>query len=262
MAIRYDKKLNAEIRKQVNNFNAKIRYYEKQGKLLLPEKVSISDIKDTSYTRQDIRRKLNRLKRLNKKSVELVTSKGGVTSTIYEKRNLEIEFMRASRKINNKIKKFKQTRVRSFGKNEDVTIAEMFGEEMQNVMSKRQILNENKISNLNLKERERLKRLLTRINNQQISPTFKNNYIDALTSTGYFYDYDTDKLKTIEDKLDKLTDEDFTSLFSSDVGIKSILDYYKLLKMQSGFNPSDAKDDVKQVYDAIYDNIDDILKNY
>ena len=60
--IRYDKKLNNEIAKTIRNFNNKIRRLEKLGRDLdLPEKVTRKDLTSSSYTRKELKRKLERM---------------------------------------------------------------------------------------------------------------------------------------------------------------------------------------------------------
>lgn len=62
MAIRFDPNLNNEIRKTVRNFNAKVTYnkHKTRGKGMLPEKISIKDIKEkySDKTRKELLKQL------------------------------------------------------------------------------------------------------------------------------------------------------------------------------------------------------------
>lgn len=264
MAIRYDKKLQKEIYKAVNNFNAKVKRLEKQGRELTPDKVSISDLKRTSESRAELRRKLNSLKRFSRRGAEDVISVGkGVPITRYEANEILIQYRTASRKLNTQLKKASTTAPKIFGKLQDATFKEMGSQLYTELQAKREILNKLSLKTIeSSKTLKSFKNLLTRINKPYISSTFKNNYIDMLKGTAYYYGYDNDKIKEIEEKLSKLDDVSFTKLFNEEASIKAVMDYYLQLKMAQGVNPEFYKDDVKVLYDEFYDNLDEILQDY
>lgn len=72
--IRWTDTDNAEIRRVVKNFNAKITRLEKKlpdkQKTALPERMSVKAIKDLVTTRQDLNRELNSLRRFSEKGSE------------------------------------------------------------------------------------------------------------------------------------------------------------------------------------------------
>ena len=88
--IRYDKKLNNEIAKTIRNFNNKIRRLEKLGRDLdLPEKVTRKDLTSSSYTRKELKRKLERLKSFSKRGdEESIKLDSGLIISKYEYENL------------------------------------------------------------------------------------------------------------------------------------------------------------------------------
>ena len=69
-------------------------------------------------------------------------------------------------------------------------------------------------------------------------------------------------------KLMKLKPNDFLRLFKEDKSIRAILDYYPIVTSNFDFNTGmyvnrmDYQEDVMNLYDALYDNLDDILKDY
>ena len=67
MAIRYDKKLNQEINRTIKNFNQKIARLEKQERELLPSKITKQELKNTSFTRAELLRKLKELQNVVQK---------------------------------------------------------------------------------------------------------------------------------------------------------------------------------------------------
>ena len=76
--IRWKPDDNAELRKAVKNFNAKISRLEKKNpeqKNALPDKVTVKQMKELIETRQDLKREINALKRFSSKrgSEEIIT---------------------------------------------------------------------------------------------------------------------------------------------------------------------------------------------
>lgn len=263
MAIRYDKKLQKEIYRTVANFNQKIKRLEKQGNELLPDKVTISELKNTSTSRRELRTKLNKLKRFSRRHAEDVINVGqGVPMTKYDANELLIEYRTASRRLNANIKRISVTAPKVFGVLQDATFKEMGSDIYTSLVAKRQVLKEMNLKLLDSSNINRFRKLLNRINTPYISQTFKNNYIDMLTGTAYYYGYDEEKIKDIEDKLMKLDDTNFTRLFEEESAIKAVLDYYLTMKMSEGVKPEYYKDDVSILYDELYNNIDEILEDY
>ena len=71
--IRWKSSDNAELRRAVKNFNAKISRLEKknpQEKAALPERVTVKQLKSLISTRQDLNREINALKRFSKRGAE------------------------------------------------------------------------------------------------------------------------------------------------------------------------------------------------
>ena len=77
MAIRYDQKLNNEIRRIVNNYNAKIRRLNKREDLTLPplfDRQALKSMKQSTKSRADLRRKLKNLQEFSKRGGEQTTN--------------------------------------------------------------------------------------------------------------------------------------------------------------------------------------------
>ena len=117
---------------------------------------------------------------------------------------------------------------------------------------------------MNREEFERYKKLISKINaGYRQNTQFKQAYLDMLTDLGYFFDYDLTKIDELKDKINQLDDDNFTKLFNTEKSIKAITDYYpNILKTRSKQNFEDTKKDVHDLYDRLYENIDDILKEY
>lgn len=266
MAIRYDKKLNQEINRTIKNFNQKISRLEKQERdLILPEKITKKALKESVYTRSELRRKLKELQRYSTRNIEeTLTTKSGIKTSKYELINLKKETARIKRNLTNEIKKLENEKPKIFGKTQARTFAEMGDQHYLNLIARRKLLNKN-IEKLSQKEFERFKNLVDKTikNKVYMNNVFKENYLKMLTDLGYYYDYDKDKLKFLKDKIMKLASNNFQKLFESDKAIRAILDYYPIITDTStSIDPVDIKHDVTNLYDSLIDNLDEIVDFY
>lgn len=263
--IRYDKKINKEINRTIKNFNQKIDRLAKLDNELLPNKISKKELKQSVSNRTELYRKLRELKRFGKRGVEeVVTTEGGVKATKYEIQNLKKESARLKQKITREINILKVEKPRVFGKQQARTFAEMGDEYYLNLIARRQALDK-EISKLSKDEFKRYSELLERTNEniRQTNEKFKGNYWEMLTDLAYLYDYDKNKLKELENKITGLRTDKFLKLFREDKSIKAIVDYYILrVSNPMGINPEDIREDIISLYDNLYDNIDEILKDY
>ena len=266
MAIRYDKKLEKEISRVVKNFNQKITRLEKdERELILPTKITKKEIKENVYTRTELRRKLNELKRFSTRGVEqTITTKTGVKLSIYELNEIKREAARVKRNVTREIKRLQIEKPKVFGKIQTSTFSEMGDTDYLNLLARRKAL-EKDITKLDKQELERYKKLVKKTgkNQQYMNTIFKENYFKMLTDLGYYFNYDNDKLNKLKNKLMKLNSNDFLKVFKEDKSIRAILDYYPVITNNfNAINPNDIKEDVDSLYDNLIDNIDEILKNY
>lgn len=265
MAIRYDKKLNQEINRTIKNFNQKIARLEKQERELLPNKISKKDLKSNVYTRTELQRKLKELQRFSMRGAEdVITTSGGVRLTKYELNEIKRENARVKRNITREINRLKTNKPKIFGKKQTSTFSEMGDTDYLNLVARRKAL-EKDINKLSREEFERFTKLVEKTGKNQsyMNNIFKGNYFEMLTDLAYYFDYDTDKLNILRQKLMNLKPNDFLKLFKEDKSIRAILDYYPVVtKNFNAINPDDIKEDVVNLYDSLIDNIDDIIKDY
>ena len=270
MAIRYDKKLNQEINRTIKNFNQKIARLEKQERELLPSKITKKDLKNSVYTRTELQRKLKELQRFSSRGAEdIITTRGGVRLTQYELQNIKRENARVKRNITREINRLKVNKPKIFGKTQTATFSQMGDTDFLNLVARRKAL-EKDINKLSREEFERFAKLVAKTgkNQQYMNTVFKENYFKMLTDLAYYYGYDNKKLNEMKKKLMKLKPNDFLRLFKEDKSIRAILDYYPIVTSNFDFNTGmyvnrmDYQEDVMNLYDALYDNLDDILKDY
>ena len=270
MAIRYDKKLNQEINRTIKNFNQKIARLEKQDRELLPSKITKKDLKSGVYTRTELRRKLKELQRFSKRGAEdIIATSGGVRLTVYDYQNIKRENTRIKRNITREINRLRVNKPKIFGKIQSSTFSEMGDSDYLNLVARRKAL-EKDINKLSRDELERFRKLVEKTGKSQqyMNSIFKENYFEMLTDLAYYYGYDNKKLNEMKKKIMKLKANDFLRLFKEDKSIRAILDYYPIVTSNFDFssgmyvNRMDYQEDVINLYDALYDNLDDILKDY
>ena len=265
MAIRYDKKLNQEINKVIRNYNQKIRRLEKSYDSYLyqlPDTISKKSLKQNVYTRTELRRKLNELKRFSKRGAEYsMQLEGGYILSKYEFENLKRERTRVKRNISREITRLEKEKPLVFGKEQSRTFAQMGDTYYLNLKAKREKLEKN-IQKLKYEEFKKYKEFVYKVGRSQEYQTslFRDNYKKMLTDLAYYTGYDKDKLKTLESKINKLNNRQFYKLFQTEKSIKSITEYYPLVTGSvKGFNPDNIKEDVASLYDNLIENIDDII---
>lgn len=265
--IRYDKKLNAEIRRTVNNFNAKIRRLEKleDDNIVLPEKVKVSDFKKGYDSRRDLRRRLNYLRMFSKRGAEQkVVTEGGYITSRYNITVTKRESTRVKRLLTRKINQYVNIESTIFGEPTGQTRGRMEDVKLTTLRAKRQALNKNLMS-LNAEEYQRYQ---TYLDKQEASSykdrIFKENYIDMLMQTGYLAGYDGRKIEEMSEQIMRLSPNEFVQLFDTEEAIKNILDNYYLLKMNNldGAGLEDVFDDIGELYDNLFENLPQILKSY
>ena len=265
MAIRYDKKLNQEINRTIKNFNQKIARLEKQERELLPNKITKKDLKSSVYTRTELQRKLKELQRFSVRGAEeVITTSGSVRLTKYELNEIKRENARVKRNITREINRLRVEKPKIFGKKQTSTFSEMGDTDYLNLVARRKAL-EKDINKLSREEFERFTKLVEKTGKNQayMNNVFKENYFEMLTDLAYYFDYDTDKLNLLRQKLMNLKPNDFLKLFKEDKSVRAILDYYPIVTNSfNAINPDDIKEDVINLYDNLINNIDMIIQDY
>lgn len=114
MAIRYNKELNARLRREVDNFNKKRKRAIQRGFRQLPPAMKVSELKARYTVKSDLDREINRLRRFNiTNALERVETQGGIDSTAWELkylkgnvRNARDYFERELKRVSKRVAKF------------------------------------------------------------------------------------------------------------------------------------------------------------
>lgn len=265
--IRYNKELVNKINKTIRNYNAKISRLEKiNPSLALPEKVSARSIKNMSESRKDLNRTLESLKRFSKRGAEdTIILPSGELISVYELRELKRESARLQRNLTRRINELADTTPKVAGVKQDYTYAEMGDMRLNNMIAKRDTLKSMSKSILkggDLKNFLKLLQTTRNKQNYQIS-IFKNNYIDKmLTNQAYAIGYDSNRINEIKAKLNKLSDKDFLRFFDEEKIVQMVRDKYIDSTKLTGETYFSYEEEMNDIFDELYNNIDDYLKDY
>ena len=265
MAIRYDAKINNEIRRIVNNYNAKIRRLEGRSDLILPETQSIRTLKEMTSNRADLRRKLKNLQEFTKRGGEQIITVRGREIPRYRYKQIQRYRNLINRRLNAREQFVKTTHPTYEGKKEQFTIAEQFDEEVRNIQARREQLLD--VEYLDFSPTELSDYLASlQSNARTVSLTqWQSNYADMLLDVGYVHGIKHEDLHKLREKLLSLSPAQFDKLVKTESTIKQIIYYYgqiNELGVNVPYKDKDINRDVKSIYSSLLKNIDTILKDY
>lgn len=258
--LKVSNKLNQELNKTIRNFNQKISRLEKQGRdLELPSKITKKDLINDVSSRQELKRQIKQLQRFSRKGSEAtIVLNTGERISVWEKNEFIIQKRTATAKLTKKIKDLESKQIKIAGKKQAGTFATMGDSNYLNLVEKRNRIRSKKFEDLTKKDIERYKSITRKILKITDNSVFKESYKTMMLDVAHTYGINKDKVDIILDKLDDLKESSFTKLFTEDKAIKSIIDYYLLVKKQS----DDFTPEIETYFDEVYANIDEIVKEY
>ena len=267
MAIRYDQKLLNEIRRIVNNYNAKIRRLEgKDSELVLPSRFDRQDVKnlrETTKNRADLRRKLKNLQEFTKRGGERNITVKGREIPRYKYKQIQRYRNLISRRLTAREEFNRSTYPTYEGKQERFTIAQQFNEESRNIEAQRKrLLDVDYLDYSPSSLDDYIASLESNARTVNLS-TWQQNYADMLLESGYVYNIPHAKLHDLREKILELSPSQFDRLFKTESTIKQILYYYNQVN-ELGVDVAfeNMESDVVNIYNSLFENIDDILKDY
>lgn len=266
MAYRISKDSEKELKRAISKFNSKVKRLETVDKEIgIPEKESITAIKDRVSSKWDLNREIDRLERFTKRNAEeLIKNKSGVVMTRWEFENIQREQKRLNSRLLREIERYGNIKPQEFGKTQKYTYAQMGDEKLSNLRARQRAISTKSVMKLNKEQLKNLQSLLnkTAANYRKDKEIFYDNYLDGtLLNTAYFIGYDTDKINYIRKKLNELTPSQFTKAFESEQALKDMQLRYDLTK-EDGINPEILENDITPILDSLYENIDQIVATY
>ena len=228
---------------------------------MLPSKVSIKELKKEVLTRNELYRELEKLKRYSTRGIEeTIQTMGGTKISKYELENVKKEARRIKYQVTRQITLKKLTKPRVFGKQQDVTFAEMGDKTYLNLVARRKALNK-EIEKLSASELKRFEDLLEKSKRKKLYDFNNLQYNwanEMLMPLAYLTGYPIDKLEGVSQKIATLKEKDFLDLFNNEMVMRAITEFYA--EARSG-NTSMAED-VKPILDELINNIDELIKDY
>ena len=129
----------------------------------------------------------------------------------------------------------------------------------RNLDATRKALNK-RLKDLDKKSYQRLKRQVERVNYySKREVTFKENYLAMFQKTADFYGLPKDRTLEVIKELEKLRPGEFVKLINQDRALEAVLTYYPDEDLP--LDPKEVGKDIDDIYAAIFNNIDEILKN-
>lgn len=267
MAVRYDREFLKEINKVISAYNRKISRLSKSGEnYILPEKFSedaFKALKATATTRSDVRRKLKDLQSFTQRGGEKNITVNGATMPKYLHTNIKRYQRLLKVQTTRKLKQYETRKPIQNATVQPFTFSQYGSQEYLTLKAKRMTLLDKDISLMSPRE---LKTYLEKLeaNTRKVDlKVWQNNYLNILEDTALSYGYDPDKLDVIVERFSKLSASDFDDLIFINRNLKDVLYKYKALTNIETFKElADVGEDVIANLDSIYENLDEILKDY
>ena len=265
MAYNISRNSERELKKAISKFNSKIKRLEAVDREIdIPEKANIEAIKERVTSKWDLNREIDKLERFSKRNAEeLIKNKSGIVMSRWEFENIQKEQKRLNARLLREIETYGGTTPTEFGKKAPVTLAQMGDGRLSNLTSRRKSLS-GRVSKMNKAE---LEELVSNINKtaaiyRRDKAVFYDSYLDGtLLNLAYETGYDKEKIKYIRGKLKELTPNQFIKAFNTEAGLKDLQDKY-IISKEKGVKIEDISDDINNILDEVYKNIDQIVADY
>lgn len=262
MAIRYDTKLKNRMSRIVRNYNAKIKRLSGKG-YDLPSKIAVRTLKSSTRNRADLNRKLKNLQEFTKRGAEKNITVKGREIPQYKYKQIQRYRGLISRRLTAREEFNKTTRPTYEGREERYTLYEQFNEETRNIEAQRKmLLDVDYLDYSGTELSDYLEKLESNARTVNLSE-WQKNYADMLLESGYVYKIPHAKLHDLREKVLDLSPAQFDKLFKTESTIKQILYYYNQIN-ELGVDVAfeNMESDVVSIYESLFENIDDILKDY
>ena len=256
-----------ELRKAINNFNAKIRRLEKTDRdIFIPVKENITAIKDRVTNKWELNREIDKLQRFTKRNAEeYKTNKSGLILSNWEYENLQKEQRRLTARLSREIERYGALNPKVYGKKEPATYSQMGDGKLTVLKAKKQAIANKKLSKINVQQLKNLQANINKLNANYRSTkreTFYNNYLDGtVLNLSYYIGYDMEKIEYIKGKLNELSPDQFIKAFNEEESLKDLQLRYEQSK-EIGMTPEILEEDVTPILDKVYENIDVIVSQY
>lgn len=276
MAIRFDPALTKEVRKVVNNFNAKRRRLEKLGYTGLPEPISIRDLRQIGR-RRELYSVLSDIKLFSQRGMEAkiksipdkskaVAEADKTSLTIWEATILKRQARRSKISIARAIKA-KEERLKTAKYKADLK------QSIEDLKYRKDYLSK-KITTLGRQGLRTFRKMVKlHLRRKALNDQFYENFFDMLFKSAYVTsDIDPNQLDEIERKLRQLTPDQLAQAFEEEPIINSIVSKYNLyvngetskpsIKNKNSFKFITPDKQLSKQFKTLSNNVDRIVERY
>ena len=240
--IRYDSDYNQKISRVVSNFNRKVRRLEKEEHRLLPSPVKVSDINKLYFSRRELNKYLNDLKKFSKPGAEDIVRINGKEYTKYQIDLFKTNLRREREQLRRQIPKMEGIQ-HKYPVQHDINLQNLKNRQ-EKLTSSWQKLIDKEFTNV--------------IERQQRNLETYDNYFQVLFQDAYQIGFPEEKIEHIKNKLLELSPSQFMLALRDSKEIQFIFNFYHSMTRQAG---------VRSITDytalnALYNRIDQIVENY
>ena len=270
--ISYDKRLESQMARDVRNFNAKVTRLEKEGKKYLPSKVSVAELKATYFERDELKRRLQQLRRFTTKGAEeIVMLGGGAKATKWEIQTLQSDLKYMKQHYSRRIDTYGNTIPTVLGVKQSVSYAKMGDAKYENLKVLRKSLNKD-INKMEQADYNKFKRgVASQIKHKNRQKyIFWANYFTFLDYVGYKAEIDPELIERVKRKLENVDIDEFMKLYEKEEGVIDMVDFYNIQKTRAGgFRKTvdengeviqDEVADIQRIFEVLDTVIDDDSK--
>lgn len=216
--IRWKRGDYVKLSKAVNKFNRQVNELQSKGYTNLPATKDYQSIKDNIYTRKELNRLVNSMKKFSIDTARSVELESGMEMTAWEYKELRLARNRAKRYLEGKLEV--QQRDNPYAK---------YGLDTKEIeTTKKTMASLNKLEKT--ADRFELNRLMRRITNlgsydteMKRATNYRENYMKALEQMSNYDNYDL-----LKEKLDSIKNpEDFYDYISQSTTLSDLFNYYE-----------------------------------
>lgn len=252
MAIKYDKAYNAEIRRDVHNFNQKRNRAIKRGFRNLPPPMKVSELKSRYDKRTDLNRELKLLKKFNKEdALETIETSGGVKAIKWE-----LEYLKGNLKA---AKKFYDREIyRMSVLDTDLTV--MKRELLNNYKTKRSLL-ELELINLDPTQYAAYKATINEFQDYKLQQQSSyRGWMNEVESIMKRLGYDESTINKFFEGFEKLTPSQFVTMYRQSNLISRIYELYIPSRKGKGdFKLSTSEEDARDLIETFMEEKDEMI---
>lgn len=215
--IRWKRGDYVRLSRAVNKYNKQVNELQAKGIDYLPEVKSYQSIKDNIYTRKELNRTINSLKKFSIETAKKVELESGAEMTAWEYKELRLSRNRARRYLEGKLEQ--QERDNPYAK---------YGIDTKEIETTRATINSlNKLEGAKGFELERLMQRIKNLGSYDVemkrATNYKENYMKALEQMSNYDNYDL-----LKAKLDSIKNpEDFYEYINQSTTLSDLFNYYE-----------------------------------